>query len=101
LDRLSGKTTIDLKYTNIHNRLDSKLSESASNSRLHQIFSITTHLGMVRRRATTICIAMQDLELPALVTLEIIDAVCPNDIRMWAKWQLITTVKHFHQRCIG
>jgi hypothetical protein len=54
---------------------------------------------MIRERATEICFAMQDLELPAPLTLEILDALFPpNSIRMWAKWELITMVKHFHQR---
>ncbi len=51
---------------------------------------------MIRDRATEICIGLQDLELPAFVTLSIIDeAVHENSIRMWAKWELITAVKHF------
>jgi hypothetical protein len=51
---------------------------------------------MIRERATVICIALQDLELPAFVTLSIVDEAVPeNEIRMWAKWELITTVKHF------
>jgi hypothetical protein len=62
------------------------------------LFAATTHIGMIRERAATICFAMQDLELPAPLTLEILDALCPNSIRMWAKWELITAVKHFHQR---
>jgi hypothetical protein len=53
----------------------------------------------IRISATDICIAMQDLELPAIITLEILDQLFPqNAIRMWAKWELITAVKHFHQR---
>jgi hypothetical protein len=63
-----------------------------------ELFSLTAHIGMIRERAANICFAMQDLELPAPLTLEIIDADCPNSIRMWAKWELITTIKHFHQR---
>jgi hypothetical protein len=50
-------------------------------------------------RATEICIGLQDLELPAFVTLQIVDeAVHENSIRMWAKWELITAVKHFRDR---
>jgi len=42
---------------------------------------------------------LQDLGLPALVTLEIVDQSMPdNEIRMWAKWELITAAKHFHER---
>jgi hypothetical protein len=66
--------------------------------RLGELFAATTHISMIRGRATTICFAMQDLELPAPLTLEILDALFPNNIRMWAKWELITMVKHFHQR---
>jgi hypothetical protein len=56
-------------------------------------------LRAMASRATTICIGLQDLELPAFVTLQIVDAVFEgNSVRMWAKWELITAVKHFHQR---
>ena len=64
-----------------------------------RVIAATTHIGMIRERATEICIGLQDLELPAFVTLTIIDeAVHENSIRMWAKWELITAVKHFRQR---
>ncbi len=67
--------------------------------RLNEIFAATTHIGMIRERATEICIGLQSLELPAFVTLTIIDeAVHENSIRMWAKWELITAVKHFRDR---
>jgi hypothetical protein len=67
--------------------------------RVNEIIAATTHIGFIRERATEICIGLQDLELPAFVTLQIIDeAVHENSIRMWAKWELITAVKHFRQR---
>jgi hypothetical protein len=67
--------------------------------RVNEIIAATTHIGMIRERATEICIGLQSLELPAFVTLQIIDeAVHENSIRMWAKWELITAVKHFRQR---
>ena len=50
---------------------------------LSDVFALTTHVGMIRRRATEICIGLQDLELPALLTLLIIDELLPNSIRMW------------------
>jgi importin subunit alpha-6/7 len=56
------------------------------------------HMYVIRDRAATICIGLQDLELPALVTLELLDAAFPNDIPMHKKWQLVTAAKHFHQR---
>jgi hypothetical protein len=66
--------------------------------RLEELFAATTHIGMIRERATEICIGLQDLELPAFVTLQIVDeAVHENSIRMWAKWELITAVKHFRK----
>ena len=57
-----------------------------------------THIGMIRGRATATLIALQDLELPALMTLGILDELIPNSIRMAAKWDLIVAVKHFHDR---
>ncbi len=67
--------------------------------RVNEIIAATTHIGMIRARATEICVGLQSLELPAFVTLQIIDeAVHENSIRMWAKWELITAVKHHHWR---
>jgi hypothetical protein len=67
--------------------------------RIDEILAATTHIGFIRERATEICIGLQDLELPAFVTLTILDeAVHENSIRMWAKWELITAVKHFRER---
>jgi hypothetical protein len=66
---------------------------------VNEIIAATTHIGMIRERATEICVGLQSLELPAFVTLQIIDeAVHENSIRMWAKWELITAVKHFRDR---
>jgi hypothetical protein len=67
--------------------------------RVNEILVATTRIGFIRERATEICIGLQDLELPAFVTLQIIDeAVHENSIRMWAKWELITAVKHYRDR---
>jgi len=51
-----------------------------------------------RIRIDDICIALQNLRLAALITLEIIDALFPNNIPMHNKWLLITTVKHFYDK---
>jgi ankyrin repeat protein len=53
-----------------------------------------------KRRATDICIALQDLNLPALVTLFIVDALCDPCYRvpMHRKWSLVIAVKHFFQK---
>ena len=53
---------------------------------------------MLRDEATALCIGLQDLELPALVTLEIVDAAFPNAIPMHKKWDLVVAVKHWRQR---
>lgn len=53
------------------------------------------HIGTIRHGAMQICMALQTLELPALVTLEILDAAFPNTVRMATKWDLIVAVKHF------
>jgi hypothetical protein len=67
--------------------------------RVNEILAAATHIGMIRERATEICIGLQDLELPAFVTLTVVDeAVHENSIRMWAKWELITAVKHYRDR---
>jgi tetratricopeptide (TPR) repeat protein len=67
--------------------------------RISEIIAATTYIGAIRKRATEICIGLQSLELPAFVTLTIIDeAVHENSIRMWAKWELITAVKHYRDR---
>jgi hypothetical protein len=67
--------------------------------RVNEIIAAATHIGFIRERATEICIGLQDLELPAFVTLAIVDeAVHENSIRMWAKWELITAVKHYRDR---
>jgi hypothetical protein len=57
-------------------------------------------LQLINPRATEICIGMQSIGLPALLTLMIIDEACP--LAFWVtdylKWKCITAVKHFHQR---
>jgi hypothetical protein len=69
--------------------------------RIDEILAATMDIRTIRERATEICIGLQDLELPAFVTLQIIDAaVHENSIRMWAKWELITACKHFRARAV-
>lgn len=54
-------------------------------------------IAMIRSRAMDMCIGLQDLSLPALVTLEILDAMIPNSIALHYKWKLICSVWHFKQ----
>ncbi len=78
---------------------DTVYSAKQSARRVNEIVAAATHIGTIRKRATEICIGLQSLGLPAFVTLTIIDeAVHENSIRMWAKWELITAVKHYRDR---
>ncbi|MBT9559286.1 MAG: hypothetical protein IV100_24845, partial [Myxococcales bacterium] len=70
---------------------------SNSRSKLPELFAATTALVMIREPAFPLLIGLQDLSLPALVTLEIIDAAFPNSIPMHLKWKIITAVKHFQR----
>ncbi len=68
-------------------------------SRIPEIICSTSHLLVpIRDKAATIAIGLQDLDLPALVTLEIIDAAWENSIPMHKKWDLVVAVKHWLQR---
>ena len=52
-------------------------------------------LWIFRYRAFKVCVAMQELRLPALLSLAIIDELMPNTYRMHFGWQIVTAVKHF------
>lgn len=52
-----------------------------------------------RERLTEICIGLQDMQLPAWVTLQILDAARPwSTLQLHSKWALACAVKHFHDR---
>ena len=52
-----------------------------------------------RERLTEICIALQDLELPAWVTVQILDAARPwSTLPLHSKWSLVCAVKHYHDK---
>ena len=69
-----------------------------SRNKLPEIFAATTALAMIRDPAFVILTALQDLGLPALLLVDILDAAFPNSIPMHKKWDLVVAVKHFHQR---
>jgi ankyrin repeat protein len=55
----------------------------------------------IRERAGTICIALQDLDLPAPQTIEIIVQACvpfAENLPYHYLWDLVVMVKHFHDR---
>jgi hypothetical protein len=52
-----------------------------------------------RQRLTEICIALQDLALPAWITVQILDAARPwSTLPLHSKWNLVCAVKHFHDK---
>jgi ankyrin repeat protein len=52
-----------------------------------------------REHLTEICIALQDLALPAWVTVQILDAARPwSTLPLHSKWSLVCAVKHFHDK---
>jgi ankyrin repeat protein len=55
-------------------------------------------LDLIRREASNICIALQSMELPAWVTLQIVECACAPFavcVPLFVKWNLITSIKHF------
>lgn len=61
-------------------------------------FALLNSFPVIRLRFATICFGLQDLGLPALVTLEILDALIPNSIPMYLKWNLIVLIKHVKEK---
>jgi ankyrin repeat protein len=57
-------------------------------------------LTLINDRATEICIALQSLALPALVTLAVVDSACAlaHVLPMHVKWRLVTLIKHFEKK---
>jgi hypothetical protein len=52
-----------------------------------------------RERLTEICIGLQDLALPAWVTVQILDAARPGStLPLHSKWNLVCAVKHYHDK---
>jgi hypothetical protein len=52
-----------------------------------------------RERLTEICVALQDLALPAWITVQILDAAHPwSTLPLHSKWNLVCAVKHFHDK---
>jgi hypothetical protein len=48
---------------------------------------------------TEICIGLQDLALPAWVTVQILDAARPwSTLPLHSKWNLVCAVKHYHDK---
>ncbi len=69
-----------------------------SRSKLPELFAASSSLLMIREHATDALIGLADLDLPALLSVEILDALFPNSIPLHKKWDLVVAVKHWHQR---
>ena len=58
--------------------------------------------ALVINKALPVCFALQELQLHAFATLAILDELLPARTRdlvtMHFKWELITAIKHFHDR---
>ncbi len=69
-------------------------------NKLPDLFAATTSLLMIREPATVVLIGLADLDLPALLSVEVLDELFPNStsIPMHKKWKLVVAVKHWHKR---
>lgn len=63
-----------------------------------ELIAATTSLLMIRERATDALIGLADLDLPALLSVDILDALFPNSIPLHKKWDLVVAVRHFKPR---
>jgi len=54
-------------------------------------------LDLIRQRTSEICIGLQALELPAWVTIQILEQACrfQSLVPLHSKWNLVTAIKHF------
>ncbi len=71
-----------------------------SRSKLPQLLAATTwpELDGIREPAFDALVGLADLDLPALLSVEILDELFLNTIPMHKKWDLVVVVKHWHQR---
>jgi hypothetical protein len=52
-----------------------------------------------RERLTEICFALQEMQLPAWVTIKILRAARPwSTLPLHSKWSLVCAVKHYHDK---
>lgn len=61
------------------------------------------HMQLVAGRGADICMALQALELPALLMLAIVDESCALApiVPMHVKWKMITTIKHWRSESVS
>jgi hypothetical protein len=71
---------------------DAAAVETARRALEHERFA------QARERFFVVCVALQNLHLPAIQTCGILDEVDPRDIALHHRWRIATLVKHFRQR---
>mgnify|MGYP002072656835 FL=1 len=74
-----------------------KYDERIKEARHNILFERTR---LFTERASTICMALQNMRIPALVMVAIVNAACPLALLLPLStvYELATTVKHFHDR---
>lgn len=78
-----------------HERADSRARLFASLESERRVLA-RDRLDLIRPQAAEICIALQTLELPALLTVMIIEEACrfAHRVTMHQTWSLVVAVKH-------
>jgi ankyrin repeat protein len=85
------RQAVQYSQHDITNRLllDARIDPQTLGVRLDRI-------AQMRARAADVCIGLEDIALPAFVTLKILNALFfGNTVNRAKKWELITKVKHF------
>ena len=84
-----------VRFQNI--AISARMSEVQRRYALRQINCV--RLGFIRWRVFEICIALQMLRFPAMITLQIVDQMnnLAELVPMHLKWNIIVAVKHFKQ----
>lgn len=95
-NNISMINSIDARHHKISNLLFRDQRVYSTFDPFPEIQNKINQISMIKDRLSEVCFALQDLELPALITLKIINALIPNNIPMHSKWDLITKIKHFH-----
>lgn len=67
-------------------------------AKLPELFAASTFFQTIREPAIEALLGLADLDLPALLVVEILDELFLNSIPMHKKWDAVVTVKHWHQR---
>ncbi|MBT9559285.1 MAG: leucine-rich repeat domain-containing protein [Myxococcales bacterium] len=97
LDRLPAWTVVQLNGNPLPIDVGHANAFPATNWRpkLPELFAATTALSMIREPAFDVLVGLAELDLPALLQVDILDAAFPNSIPMYKKWDLVVAVKHF------